>query len=121
MLEGLAGKLFDAPALPKMCYDNCPQGLTGMPHVSTAILHGVAYVESTWHQFNTSDYSVNGESAQCLTVDYGVAGCHGYPTSKFAAFPNSGLGSDLYLRQNFQTGYIVWDATTNMLVADVRA
>jgi len=62
MLEGHAGTLFDAPALPKMCYGNCPQGFTGAPHVSAAILHGVAYVESNWHQFNTSDYSVNGES-----------------------------------------------------------
>ena len=61
MLEGHAGLLADAPALPKMCYGTCPGGLTGTPHVSAAILHGVAYTESDWHQFNTSSYDINGE------------------------------------------------------------
>lgn len=61
MLEGHAGKLFDAPAFSSMCYGTCPNGATGAPHVSAAILHGTAYVETNWHQFNTSDYQVNGE------------------------------------------------------------
>jgi hypothetical protein len=62
ILEAHSAMLFDGPRLPKMCYGNCPQGLTGAPHVSAAILHGVGYVESNWHQFNTSDYDVNGEA-----------------------------------------------------------
>jgi len=61
MLEGHAGRLLDAPPLPSMCYGYCPQGF-GPPHVSAAILHGVAYVESDWHQFNTTDFRVNGEA-----------------------------------------------------------
>lgn len=61
MLEGHAGLLADAPVLPKMCYGTCPGGLTGAPHVSAAILHGVAYTESDWHQFNSASYDVNGE------------------------------------------------------------
>ena len=61
MLEGHAGKLFDAPAFSSMCYGTCSQGARGAPHVSAAILHGTAYVETNWHQFNTSDYQVNGE------------------------------------------------------------
>ncbi len=61
MLEGHAGHLADSPSLPTMCYGTCPDGPVGAPHVSAAILHGVAYVESNWHQFNTSDYDVNGE------------------------------------------------------------
>ena len=62
MLEGHAGQLLDAPAFSSMCYGTCPNGATGVPHVSAAIVHGVAYVESNWHQFNTSSYSVNGEA-----------------------------------------------------------
>ena len=61
MLEGHAGLLLDAPAFSSMCYGTCPQGATGAPHVAAAILHGTAYVESNWHQFNSSDYQVNGE------------------------------------------------------------
>jgi hypothetical protein len=61
MLEGHAGTLADAPTLAKMCYGTCPHGDVGAPHVSAAILHGVAYVESDWHQFNSSSYDVNGE------------------------------------------------------------
>lgn len=61
MLEGHAGLLADAPTPPKMCYGACPQGENGAPHVSAAILHGVAYVESDWHQFNDSSYDVDGE------------------------------------------------------------
>lgn len=61
MLEAHSAMLSDSPKLSKMCYGYCPQGLTGAPHVSAAILHGVGYVESNWHQFNTSDYDVNGE------------------------------------------------------------
>lgn len=61
MLEGHAGLLADAPAPSKMCYGTCPQGANGPPHVSAAILHGVAYVESDWHQFNDSSYDVDGE------------------------------------------------------------
>lgn len=61
MLEAHTNRLFDGPPLPNMCYASCPQGFTGAPHVSAAILHGVAYTESNWHQFNTSDYQVNGE------------------------------------------------------------
>ncbi len=61
MLEGHAGLLADAPSLPHMCYGTCPGGLTGSPHVSAAILHGVAYTESDWHQFNDANYDVNGE------------------------------------------------------------
>ena len=60
MLEGHNGRLADAPALPQMCYGLC-SALNGAPHVSAAILHGVAYTESNWHQFNSPDYSVDGE------------------------------------------------------------
>ncbi|HLX58561.1 MAG TPA: hypothetical protein VKR83_16205 [Ktedonobacteraceae bacterium] len=60
MLEGHNGKLLDAPALPSMCYGLCTAA-NGAPHVSAAILHGVAYTESNWHQFNSSDYQVDGE------------------------------------------------------------
>ncbi|MBV9711498.1 MAG: hypothetical protein JO011_11390, partial [Ktedonobacteraceae bacterium] len=34
----------------------------GNPHVSAAILHGVAYTESNWHQFNTSSYRILSEA-----------------------------------------------------------
>lgn len=61
MLEAHAGLLSDTPGLPTMCYGTCPQGANGAPHVSAAILHGIAYVESNWHQFNTSDYDVGNE------------------------------------------------------------
>ncbi|MGH2495535.1 MAG: hypothetical protein ACRDIV_12605 [Ktedonobacteraceae bacterium] len=60
MLEGHNGRLPDAPALPSMCYGLCSSN-NGAPHVSAAILHGVAYTESNWHQFNSPDYQVNGE------------------------------------------------------------
>lgn len=62
LLQGHAGTLSDAPVLPKMCYGSCPHGATGAAHVAAAILHGVAYTESNWHQFNTSDYHINGEA-----------------------------------------------------------
>ncbi len=61
MLEAHANRLFDAPTLPTMCYGNCTNA-AGTPHVSAGILHGIAYVESNWHQFNTTDYQVNGEA-----------------------------------------------------------
>jgi hypothetical protein len=61
MLEGHAGLLSDAPTPSDMCYGTCPQGENGPPHVSAAILHGVAYVESDWHQFNDSSYDVDNE------------------------------------------------------------
>jgi hypothetical protein len=61
MLEGHANRLFDGPALPLMCYGLCT-ALNGAPHVSAAILHGVAYTESDWHQFNTPGFQVNGEA-----------------------------------------------------------
>lgn len=60
MLEGHNGRLADAPALPQMCYGLCSSA-NGAPHVSAAILHGVAYTESNWHQFNSPDYQVGGE------------------------------------------------------------
>ena len=60
MLEGHNGRLLDAPALPSMCYGLCSSN-NGAPHVSAAILHGVAYTESNWHQFNSPDYQVGGE------------------------------------------------------------
>ena len=60
MLEGHNNRLADAPVLPHMCYGLC-SSVNGAPHVSAAILHGVAYTESNWHQFNSPDYSVNGE------------------------------------------------------------
>ena len=62
MLEGHANQLFDGPALPTMCYGLCSSS-NSPPHVSAAILHGVAYTESDWHQFNTLDFQVNGEPA----------------------------------------------------------
>ncbi|MDQ6662478.1 MAG: hypothetical protein M3Z24_16130, partial [Chloroflexota bacterium] len=62
MLEGHANHLHDAPTLPTMCYGTCANGPNGTPHVSAAILHGVAYVESNWHQFNAPGYQVNGEA-----------------------------------------------------------
>jgi hypothetical protein len=61
MLEGHSGLLSDAPTPSDMCYGSCPQGENGPPHVSAAILHGVAYVESDWHQFNDSNYDVDNE------------------------------------------------------------
>jgi hypothetical protein len=61
MLEGHNGRLVDAPTLPQMCYGNC-SSFNGAPHVSAAILHGVAYTESNWHQFNAPGYQVNGEA-----------------------------------------------------------
>jgi len=60
MLEGHANRLFAGPALPTMCYGLCSSS-NGPPHVSAAILHGVAYTESDWHQFNTVDFRVTGE------------------------------------------------------------
>lgn len=60
MLEGHNGRLIDAPALSLMCYGLCSSA-NGAPHVSAAILHGVAYTESNWHQFNSPDYQVGGE------------------------------------------------------------
>ncbi|HEV2582730.1 MAG TPA: hypothetical protein VGT44_17865 [Ktedonobacteraceae bacterium] len=60
MLEGHANQLFDGPKLPTMCYGLCSSP-NGAPHISAAILHGVAYTESDWHQFNSSDFHVNGE------------------------------------------------------------
>ncbi len=62
MLEAHAGLLVDTPPLSTMCYGTCQQGATGKAHVSAAILHGIAFVESNWHQFNTTDYQVNGEA-----------------------------------------------------------
>ncbi len=62
MLEAHAGILSDSPALPKMCYGTCSNGFTGAPHVSAAILHGIAFTESGWHQFNTGDCCVAGEA-----------------------------------------------------------
>lgn len=61
MLEGHNGLLSDAPKLPKMCYGTCAGGPVGPPHVSAAILHGVAYIESDWHQFNAPDFRVGNE------------------------------------------------------------
>jgi hypothetical protein len=63
MLEAHAGILADAPVLPRMCYGTCPQGANGAPHVSAAIMHGVAFAESGWHQFNTGDCCVYGQAA----------------------------------------------------------
>ncbi len=60
MLEGHANLLFDGPKLPSMCYGLCSSP-NGTPHVSAAILHGVAYTESDWHQFNASDFRIGGE------------------------------------------------------------
>lgn len=60
MLEGHGNRLFDGPALPTMCYGLCASS-NGTPHVSAAILHGVAYTESDWHQFNSSDFQIGGE------------------------------------------------------------
>ncbi|HEV2661089.1 MAG TPA: hypothetical protein VGU68_10840, partial [Ktedonobacteraceae bacterium] len=62
MLEAHANILSDSPALPEMCYGTCPQGFVGAPHVSVAVLHGVAFTESGWHQFNTGDCCVAGEA-----------------------------------------------------------
>lgn len=68
----------------------------------------------------TTPYWVHGGIwTQYLTNDRGVNGCHAYPTSNLAPYVNSGLGSDSYLRQTFQRGFIVWDVTTGMVVSDV--
>ena len=56
-----------------------------------------------------------------LVADHGTSGCHGYPTSNLVPFADPGLGSDTYLRQTFQQGYTVWDATINVIAADVCA
>lgn len=61
MLEGHANLLANGPILPYMCYGYCPQGLNGTPHTSAAILHGVAYTESDWFQFNAPGHQVGGE------------------------------------------------------------
>ncbi len=58
MLEVHGNNLSGGPVLSKMCYGTCPNGFTGNPHISAAILHGVAFTESNWHQFNTSDYRI---------------------------------------------------------------
>ncbi len=63
MLKAHANILADSPALPTMCYGTCPKGANGVPHVSAAILHGVAFTESGWHQFNTGSCCVYGEPA----------------------------------------------------------
>jgi hypothetical protein len=63
MLEAHNGLLADAPQPSPLCSGYCPHGLTTPPHVSAAILHGVAYTESNWHQFNTPAYQVDGEAA----------------------------------------------------------
>lgn len=62
MIEAHANLLADGPSLPGMCYGNCADGLNDPPHVSAAIMHGVAYTESNWHQFNAPDYNVSGEA-----------------------------------------------------------
>jgi hypothetical protein len=62
MLEAHANQLSTGPKLPTMCYGDCAHGLSDPPHISAAILHGVGYTESNWHQFNTSGYQVNGEA-----------------------------------------------------------
>lgn len=62
MLEVHGNNLSGGPGLPKMCYATCPNGPVGEPHVSAAILHGVAFTESNWHHFNTSDYNVLNEA-----------------------------------------------------------
>jgi hypothetical protein len=62
MLEVHGNNLVGGPVLPKMCYATCPKGFIGNPHVSAAIMHGVAFTESNWHQFNTSDYRILNEA-----------------------------------------------------------
>jgi hypothetical protein len=62
MLEVHGNNLAGGPVLPKMCYATCPNGPVGEPHVSAAILHGVAFTESNWHHFNTSDYNILNEA-----------------------------------------------------------
>ena len=66
----------------------------------------------------TTPYWVHGGVwREYLNVDHGTGGCHGYPTSNLNSFVGS--GSDSYLRQTFQQGYIIWDATTGTIAADV--
>ncbi len=62
MLEAHGNNLPDGPVLPTMCYALCPKGFVGTPHVSAAIMHGVAFTETNWHQFNTSDYDILNEA-----------------------------------------------------------
>ena len=67
----------------------------------------------------TQPYQVYGNLwIQYLVADHGAPGCHGYPTSNPMPYTGAGLGSDTYLRQNFQQGYMIWDATISAIVAD---
>ena len=68
----------------------------------------------------TTPYWVHGGVwAQYLTIDHGVPGCHGYPTSNLAPFNDPGRDNDTTLLQTFQQGSIEWDATTGEVVNDV--
>jgi hypothetical protein len=66
---------------------------------------------------STAYWVYGGVWTEYLRTDHGAKGCHGYPTS--ALTTTSGSGSDSYLRQSFQQGYITWDATTKSVVQDV--
>jgi hypothetical protein len=60
MLEAHANNLRDGPSLPQIWYGSSSGGHNGTPHVSAAIMHGIAYVESDWHQFNDTNYQADG-------------------------------------------------------------
>ena len=69
---------------------------------------------------STTPYWVyGGVWTQYLVSDHGAGGCHGYPTSALVPFSDPALGPDTYLQQAFQTGYIVWDATTRSIAVDM--
>ena len=67
---------------------------------------------------STTAYWVFGAVWSRYLADGGAAGCHGFPTSALTLYSNSGLGADNYLRQTFQHGDIVWDATTRTIAQD---
>ena len=55
---------------------------------------------------------------QYLNVDHTS---HGYPISALFVYKDAKLGSGTFLRQNFQKGYIIWNATNRTVALDVRS
>ena len=60
-----------------------------------------------------------GVWARYANVDHAATGCHGYPVSALSAYKDARLGTGSYLRQNFQKGYIIWNATKKTMTQDV--
>jgi hypothetical protein len=69
----------------------------------------------------TAYWIFGGVWTQYTNVDHGATGCHGYPTFALTAYKNAKLGTGNYLRQTFQKGSIVWNATNKSVAQDVCA